>query len=158
MHRYSLTPAGVRSAGNNFDQLAQVLWDEVRAIDDPEVRQGLLKRISHRLASEYREQLAGETLPERMESLASLMGGQRCAVRAGRVKRAAGADGIGLPISGSRGARSRRVCDGEDDDFGSAGRRRAVERVPAGRRDVLHVRAGDGRGRRLVSQGDQSVR
>src|SRR4249920_3825489 len=32
-HRYSLTPAGVRSAGNNYDQLAQVLWDEVRAIE-----------------------------------------------------------------------------------------------------------------------------
>src|SRR5262245_22961683 len=62
MHRYSLTPAGVQSAGNNYDQLARVLWEEVRAIDDPNVRQGLLKRLSHRLAELYRPQINGDSL------------------------------------------------------------------------------------------------
>ena len=76
MHRYSLTPAGVRSGGSNYDQLAQVLWDEVRAVRDPEVRQGLLHRISRRLAEAYRDQIAGEALAERMASLAALLGQQ----------------------------------------------------------------------------------
>ena len=76
MHRYSLTQAGVRSAGNNYDQLAQVLWDEVRAIKDPEVRQGLLRRVSRRLAELYRGQIQGETLEARMGSLAAIMGEQ----------------------------------------------------------------------------------
>ena len=76
MHRYSLTKAGARSAGNNYDQLAQVLWDEVRAIEDPQVRQGLLMRISHRLAEVYRDRMAGDTLETRMASLAAMMGEQ----------------------------------------------------------------------------------
>jgi predicted ArsR family transcriptional regulator len=73
MHRYWLTAAGERSAGNNYDQLARVLWDEVRAIQDPHVRQGLLNRISQRLATVYRDQVAGDSLSERMGSLAELM-------------------------------------------------------------------------------------
>ncbi len=76
MHRYLLTPAGARSAGNNYDQLARALWDEVRAIKDLEVRQGLLNRISHRMAEVYREQIAGDSLSERMGSLAELMSEQ----------------------------------------------------------------------------------
>jgi DeoR family transcriptional regulator, suf operon transcriptional repressor len=76
MHRYSLTPTGERSGGNNYDQLAQVLWDEVRAVKDPDIRQGLLSRLSHRLAEVYRSQVEGSALPERMASLASLMAQQ----------------------------------------------------------------------------------
>jgi len=76
MHRYSLTPAGVRSAGTNYDQLAHVLWEEIREVRDPEVRQGLLKRIAERMADVYRDQIQGETLHERMAELAQLMSGQ----------------------------------------------------------------------------------
>lgn len=76
MHRYSLTPAGVRSGGTNYDLLAQVLWEEVREVRDPEVRQGLLKRISQRLAETYRAEMHGETLAERMAELAGLMSRQ----------------------------------------------------------------------------------
>jgi predicted ArsR family transcriptional regulator len=76
MHKYSLTTAGVRSAANNYDQLARVLWDEVRAIQDPQVRQGLLNRVSQRMAATYREQIAGDSLSERMGSLAELMSEQ----------------------------------------------------------------------------------
>jgi predicted ArsR family transcriptional regulator len=76
MHRYSLTPAGVRSGGTNYDLLAKVLWEEVRDVRDPEVRQGLLKRISQRLADSYRAEMHGETLPERMAELAGLMSRQ----------------------------------------------------------------------------------
>jgi len=76
MHRYSLTPAGARSGGTNYDALAQVLWEEIREVQDPKVRQGLLKRISERLAEGYRDQIHGETLRERMSELAKLMSGQ----------------------------------------------------------------------------------
>jgi predicted ArsR family transcriptional regulator len=76
MHRYSLTPAGVRSGGTNYDALAQVLWEEIREVRDPEVRQGLLKRISDRLSDVYRDQIHGETLRERMTELVRLMSGQ----------------------------------------------------------------------------------
>src|SRR5688572_7874251 len=58
-HRYSLTPAGIRSGGNNYGPLVQVLWDEIREIRDPEIRRGLLKRVSDRLAESYRGQIQG---------------------------------------------------------------------------------------------------
>jgi len=48
------------------------LWEEIRAIRDPEVRRGLLGRISGRMAAQYSTQIRGSTLDERMESLAEL--------------------------------------------------------------------------------------
>ncbi len=72
-HRYSLTTEGVQSGGDNYGDLAGVLWSEIRAVDDPEVRKGLLKRIVGRLAEVYRDQVAGTDLKERMESLVGLM-------------------------------------------------------------------------------------
>jgi predicted ArsR family transcriptional regulator len=53
-----------------------VLWTEIRAVKDPDVRHGLLKRIVTRLADVYRDQIKGESLDERMESLVELMRGR----------------------------------------------------------------------------------
>jgi DeoR family suf operon transcriptional repressor len=72
-HRYALSPEGIRSSGDNYEDLAAVLWQEVRAVRDPEVRQGLLKRIVTRLADKYRDRVVGVTLNDRMQSLAHLM-------------------------------------------------------------------------------------
>jgi DeoR family transcriptional regulator, suf operon transcriptional repressor len=70
VHRYALTEKGRRRAGANFADLAIVLWREIREIKDPEVRRGLLQRLSKRLATLYAGQISGSTLDERMESLA----------------------------------------------------------------------------------------
>jgi DeoR family transcriptional regulator, suf operon transcriptional repressor len=72
-HRYSLTEKGERSAGNNFADMASVLWDEIKSIEDASIRRGLLKRIAERLAARYRNEVAGETLNDRMKALAGLM-------------------------------------------------------------------------------------
>src|ERR1700759_5022432 len=37
-HRYSLTEKGERSAGNNFADMASVLWDEIKSIEDTSIR------------------------------------------------------------------------------------------------------------------------
>jgi predicted ArsR family transcriptional regulator len=73
-HRYSLTEKGERSAGTNFADMAIVLWEEVKSLEDPVVRRGLLKRIAGRLVERYRGRVAGETLGDRMSSLSRLMG------------------------------------------------------------------------------------
>lgn len=73
-HRYSLTEKGIRSAGNNFADIASVLWEELKAVEDPAVRRGLLRRIAKRLVDRYRNQITGSTVEERMKSLANLMG------------------------------------------------------------------------------------
>src|SRR4051812_37405310 len=48
-HHYALTEKGQRETGANFADLAIALWHEVRAIKDPDIRRGLLQRISSRL-------------------------------------------------------------------------------------------------------------
>ncbi|HEX4413747.1 MAG TPA: MarR family transcriptional regulator [Lacipirellulaceae bacterium] len=73
-HRYSLSEKGERSAGNNFADMATVLWDEIKSIEDASIRRGLLKRIAERLAARYRGEIVGETLNDRMKSLVLLMG------------------------------------------------------------------------------------
>ena len=72
VHRYGLTEKGRRRAGANFADLAIALWSEIREIKDPEVRRGLLQRISKRLASLYAGRVRGSTLEEKMESLAEM--------------------------------------------------------------------------------------
>ena len=71
-HRYGLTEKGRRKTGANFADLAIALWQEIRAIDDPEVHKGLLQRVSRRLAESYREHIVGNSLEERMEAVAEL--------------------------------------------------------------------------------------
>jgi predicted ArsR family transcriptional regulator len=72
VHRYTLTEKGRRRAGANFADLAIALWQEIREIKDPDVRRGLLQRISRRLAALYAGQIHGSSLEERMESLAEV--------------------------------------------------------------------------------------
>jgi DeoR family suf operon transcriptional repressor len=71
-HVYSLTEKGRRSGGDNFRDLAMVLWTEVRSVKEPAVRQGLLSRIAAAMAGLYREEVSGSSARERLESVASL--------------------------------------------------------------------------------------
>src|SRR5262245_28104113 len=76
-HRYSLTEKARRQAGNNYSDLALVLWNELRGIKDDEVRRGLLQRIADHLTALYRDALNGSTPQERMESLKTLFAERR---------------------------------------------------------------------------------
>lgn len=72
-HVYSLTEKGRRTGGDNFRDLSLVLWREIRGIREPAVRQGLLARIGTALAGMYRENVAGETAAERLQSVAGML-------------------------------------------------------------------------------------
>lgn len=71
-HHYSLTSKGRRKTGANFADLAVALWQEIRTIEDPEVRKGLLQRISKRFSTMYADQIAEGSLTEKMDSLAAI--------------------------------------------------------------------------------------
>lgn len=71
-HRYGLTEKARRQAGSNFADLAMVLWTEIRAVKDPEIRRGLLSRLAGALAAMYRDQVGGESLASRMDQLVQL--------------------------------------------------------------------------------------
>lgn len=68
-HRYSLSEKARRQAGNNYGDLALMLWDEIRSVKDAEVRRGLLQRIAAALGRLYAGQVKGQSLAGRMESL-----------------------------------------------------------------------------------------
>jgi DeoR family suf operon transcriptional repressor len=72
-HAYSLTAEGRRSGGDNFRDLALVLWREIRGVRDPAVRQGLLSRIGVAMASLYRQEVSGDDPAGRLRSLAGVM-------------------------------------------------------------------------------------
>lgn len=76
-HRYSLTEKARRQAGSNLPDLALVLWNEIRAVKDPEIRRGLLSRIADSLATKYAGEVKGNTVTEKMESLAELFARRR---------------------------------------------------------------------------------
>ena len=79
-HRYSLTEKAKRQAGNNYGDLALVLWKELRNVKDEEVRRGLLQRIADHMTSLYRDALNGATPHEKMESLRTLFAERRVPV------------------------------------------------------------------------------
>lgn len=71
-HRYALTATGRRKTGVNFADLAIALWREVVNLPDAAVKRVLLEGISRRLAEMYADEVRGESLEERMQSLAGL--------------------------------------------------------------------------------------
>lgn len=71
--QYRLADRGRRDVGSNFSDLAKALWEELRSISDPEVRRGLLQRLSQRLGAAYAGQIQGESVEARMGEVASLL-------------------------------------------------------------------------------------
>jgi predicted ArsR family transcriptional regulator len=92
---YRLTATGQQTAGDNFHDLATVLWQEIRGVRAPEVRRGLLGRIGKALAATYSEQVSGSTPLQRIDSVAGLLRdrGVVCSVA-----EEAAADGSILPV------------------------------------------------------------
>lgn len=72
-HVYSLTDSGRRLGGDNFRDLAMVLWRELRGVADDSVRRGLLSRIASGLAAVYRDRVTGATSAERLAGVAALL-------------------------------------------------------------------------------------
>ena len=73
-YTYRLTEKGRRDSGDNYDDLAQAMWEEIRSISDPAVRVGLLKRLASKLAERYADRVDGEGVVDRMRRLIQVMG------------------------------------------------------------------------------------
>jgi predicted ArsR family transcriptional regulator len=70
-HHYRLTEKGQRETGSNFADLAIALWQEIRSIKDPDIRRGLLQRVSGRLVESYRPRM-GQGRDQRMQAVVEL--------------------------------------------------------------------------------------
>jgi predicted ArsR family transcriptional regulator len=76
-HRYSLTEKARRQVGNNYGDLAIMLWDEIRSVKDPEIRRGLFQRLAGAMARFYSGRIKGSTTSARMQSLKELFAERR---------------------------------------------------------------------------------
>jgi len=72
-YRYSLSPKARKLAGNNFADLAAVLWQQVLGIKDSRRRQRVVRRIAGALKALYADAIFGTTLKARMEALRELL-------------------------------------------------------------------------------------
>jgi DeoR family suf operon transcriptional repressor len=72
-YRYSLSLKARKLAGNNFADLAVVLWQEVLGIEDVRRRQLAIRKIANALKVLYANAIHGTTLKARMESLRALL-------------------------------------------------------------------------------------
>jgi DeoR family suf operon transcriptional repressor len=76
-YRYSLSRKARKLAGNNFADLAVVLWQEVLGMEDAPRRQRAIERIANALKILYADAVRGTTLKARMESLGELLNRRR---------------------------------------------------------------------------------
>jgi predicted ArsR family transcriptional regulator len=73
-HVYRVTAEGLHSLGENYRQLAVVLWQAISELDDVPVRQQLLQRVQNSLAGEFSRQFSeSDTVDRRADLLAERM-------------------------------------------------------------------------------------
>lgn len=73
-HQYRLTATGRRKVGENFADLAMVLWQEIIQLEDEDLRRQLVDRIARRLAKKYSADIRGASAEERMQAIATMFG------------------------------------------------------------------------------------
>ena len=72
-YRYSLSPKARKLSGNNFADLAVVLWQHLLGIEDSRRRQHVIRSIASALKVHYVDAIYGATLKARMDSLREML-------------------------------------------------------------------------------------
>jgi predicted ArsR family transcriptional regulator len=83
-HVYEITDAGRRELGHNYTDLAVMLWDELRQIEEEPIRQRVLDRIRKAMVSQYSQQVTGDSPAERLGELAAALAERGFPVESGR--------------------------------------------------------------------------
>lgn len=72
-YRFALTPQGLRLLGNNLADLASVLWQEIKRIEDPDVRSALMQRVAEQMARTYGGEIVRGDPSERLTALVEML-------------------------------------------------------------------------------------
>src|SRR5579885_1417623 len=83
-HVYRLSPQGEALYPHNYDTLANLLLEEVRAMAGADALQRLLRRVSSRMAERYADRIQGLPLAERVEATAEVLRDFGCVVETSR--------------------------------------------------------------------------
>lgn len=71
---YRVTAEGLHELGENYRELAVVLWEAISGFEDAGIRQTLISRVQNSLAERFRRQLvASDSVDERLDQLAEEM-------------------------------------------------------------------------------------
>ncbi|MEX0701352.1 MAG: MarR family transcriptional regulator [Planctomycetales bacterium] len=73
-HAYRVTEAGRKELGDNYTELALILWRELRSIREPEVRERIFDRVRGAFIRQYATAVRGESLSDRVSELAAALG------------------------------------------------------------------------------------
>src|SRR4051812_43050056 len=68
-HAYVLTDLGLQQLGDNYGELALLLWNELIRIPDLQVRQTVVGRLRDAFVKRYGSHVTGETVNDRLEQL-----------------------------------------------------------------------------------------
>ncbi len=72
-HAYVLTDTGRQQLGDNYAELAILLWNEVRQIEEPTIRNRVLSKVEAQLSRGYGAAVVGETVGQRFEQLQNVL-------------------------------------------------------------------------------------
>lgn len=68
-HAYRISETGRRELGENYSELATILWRELKRIEEPEVRSRVLSRVEDALVRSYGTGVGHGSLSERVQQL-----------------------------------------------------------------------------------------
>lgn len=68
-HIYQVTTAALRSLGDNYSDLALILWKELMQIEEDEVRERVMERIKQSLIRQYSANINGRSILDRFMEL-----------------------------------------------------------------------------------------
>ncbi len=75
---YSLTPAGDALFPHLYDDLSNLLLDEIRALAGTKGLQSVLMRLAHRSADQYASRLDGKEITERVDEAVTVLNERGC--------------------------------------------------------------------------------
>ena len=141
-HAYQASVEAQKRLGQNYADLAVVLWEEMMStVEDRKLRRLLFTRITDRLAEMYRGQVSGQEWEGRLVQLdqpAPRPGG-RGRGRPRRRRRVPDPPAALLPLLRAGRGRPRHLRPRAEDVRESAGPRPAAQPVPARRRPLLRL-------------------
>ncbi len=79
-HTYQITEQGQRQLGDNYSELARLLWSELHTIDELDVRQRVTGRIRDAMVRQYGAKVHGTTLSDRFAQLGAALADRGFAV------------------------------------------------------------------------------
>ena len=153
-HTYRASVEAQKRLGQNYAELAFVLWEEMMStVADRKLRRLLFTRITERLAEVYRCQVSGQEWEGRLVQLTNLLHDRGVEVEVAREGRGVpDPPPAFLPVLRARRGRPRDLCPGTQDVRKGAGAGVATQSVPARRRSLLRLPGQAGPLIRLPSQ------